>query len=110
MSRKTPILLRRAPLTGGVMALHRYTKKTVRGREVLDTGIDGKQDVTGDFDALVLEELMPDPGDSIIAELDGAARGFELTEAERQVIAAFRERLIAIVERHNARLEARDAA
>lgn len=103
MTRKTPILLRRGPLSGRVEALTRYSYKRVRGREVLEAH--EKHDVSRDFDALVLEELIPDPKDSIISELDGAARGFELAEPERKVIADFRERLVALVERHNARVE-----
>jgi MoxR-like ATPase len=100
-ARKTPILLRRAPLSGGIMALHRYTRKTIWGREVLDAGFDGKQDVTADFDALVCELLL-DPAPKIVEQLDGAARGMELTAGEREEISAFRKALIEIVERHNA--------
>jgi hypothetical protein len=58
-ARKTPILLRRGPLTGKVMALHRYTRKTVRGRDLIEAALDGKQDVSHDFDALMLVD--PDP-------------------------------------------------
>ena len=109
-ARKTPILLRKAPVSGGVMALTRYTRKTVRGREVLDSGTNGKQDVTADFDALVLdaptqrglaqELLDPDAG-GITAALDGAAKGLDLNAAERKELRAFRKRLVAIIERHN---------
>lgn len=101
--RKTPILLRRGPVSGAINALTRYTYKTVRGREVLEAH--EKYDVSSDFDTLMLEELMPDKDDSIIAELDGAAKGEDLTEDERKVIADFRERLIIVIERHNARLK-----
>lgn len=100
-TRKTPILLRRAPVSGGIVALHRYTRKTIRGRDVLDAGFDGKQDVTADFDALVCELLL-NPAPKIIEQLDGAARGMELTDGEREEVRAFREALCVIVERHNA--------
>jgi hypothetical protein len=83
------------------MALTRYTRKTVRGREVIDSGLDGKQDVTADFDALICELLL-NPAPKVIEQLDGAAKGFDLTEEERAEIAAFREVLVKIVERHNA--------
>ena len=38
----------------------------------------------------------------VIEQLDGAARGIELATEEREEIAAFREALVEIVERHNA--------
>jgi MoxR-like ATPase len=99
--RKTPILLRPSPLTGEVMALYRYSRKMIRGREVLDSGLDGKQPVTADFDAIVLELLMDDAPD-ITAALDGAARGLELNDAERLEISNLRASLVKIIERHNA--------
>lgn len=102
-ARKTPILLRRAPLSGGVVALHRYTRKVRGGTEFLDSGIDGKQDVTADFDALVCELLL-NPAPKIIEQLDGAAKGIKPTSAEADEIGVFREALVAIVERHNAGL------
>lgn len=103
--RKTPILLRPGGLTGGCWALYRYSRKTIRGREVIECGSGGKQDVTADFDRMLLHELMPDAGCSIVAELDGAAQGMELDDDERKVIREFRERLITIIERHNACLD-----
>jgi hypothetical protein len=104
-SRKTPILLRRAPLTGEVMALYRYTRKTVRGRDVIDAGFDGKQSVTGDFDALVLTELLDPDSPDMVGILDGVADGQSLNDEERTQVRAFRERLKTMVERHNARLD-----
>ena len=105
-ARKTPILLRRAPLSGGITALHRYTRYQFRnGEEILKAAIDGKQDVTADFDA-ILCELLLGPAPKIIEQLDGAARGIVLTGGEREEVRLFREALIAIVERHNARLRA----
>ncbi len=105
-TRKTPILLRRAPLSGDVMALHRYTRRVVRGKEVIDAGFEGKQDVTADFDALVCEALLDNSelgiaSPDIIAILDGVADGLVPNEQERAEVRAFRERLKALVERHN---------
>lgn len=104
--RKTPVLLRRGPLTGDVVALLRYTHKTVRGREVIEAI--SKQDVTADFTVLMLDELMEaderwrDSPD-IVGILDGVADGEELTAAERAQVRAFRERLAAACTRHNER-------
>lgn len=99
--RKTPVLLRRGPLTGDVMALLRYTRKTVRGREVLDAS--SKQDVTADFDALMLEGLLDPDARDIVSILDGVADGQELTDDERAQVRVFRERLAAFCVRHNTR-------
>jgi MoxR-like ATPase len=96
-ARKTPILLRPGPLSGRIWALTRY-RRTGRAVQVIG---DGREDVTADFDALVCELLL-DPAPRIIEQLDGAARGMELTSEEREEIHAFREALVAIVERHNA--------
>lgn len=101
-ARKTPILLRRGPLSGEVMAVFRYTLKTIRGREVIDAGMNGKQSVQADFDVLVLEELLDPDAQDIISILDGVADGESLTDDERAQVRAFRERLKAIAERHNA--------
>lgn len=97
--RKTPILLRKAPLSGGVMALHRYTRKTVRGCDLIEAS--GKQDVTADFDALVLEGLLDPDAPDIVGILDGVADGESLTDDERGQVRAFRERLKAQILRHN---------
>ena len=102
-ARKTPILLRRAPMSGRVMALHRYTSKTVRGREVLAAAFDGKQDVQDDFETLALQWLMDGGAENIVEILDGAALGYELTEDERAQIRVVRERLREACERHNER-------
>lgn len=99
-ARKTPILLRPAPLSGEIMALYRYSRKTVRGREVIDCGHDGRQPVTADFDNIMLDALMTDAPD-ITAALDGAAKGMELDDDERDQIRKFREALVIIIERHN---------
>jgi hypothetical protein len=104
LPRKTPILLRPSPLTGSVMALHRYTRKKIHGRDVLDSGVDGKQDVTADFDAIVLESLLDPDSPDIVGILDGVADGETLTDAERAQVRGFRERLKKIVERHNERV------
>lgn len=101
--RKTPILLRRGGLTGDVYAIYRYTRKTVRGRDVIDAH--AKQPVTADFDALVCMELLDDGAEDIIGILDGVADGKLLNEGERGQVREFRERLRVLVERHNARVE-----
>lgn len=101
--RKTPILLRRAPMSGDIVALYRYTRKTIRGREVLDSGIDGKQSVQADFDVLMLEALLDPDSPDLAGILDGVADGEKLNDGEREQVRAFRERLVAIIERHNAR-------
>ena len=104
MPRKTPILLRPASFTGEIMALYQYRTKTLPdGHTVLTCDDNGRQDVTGDFDHIVLDLLMGDAAD-ICAALDGAAQGMELNEEERGQIRAFRTALVKIIERHNARL------
>lgn len=106
--RKTPILLRRGPLSGRVVALTRYTRgTTASGHEMLKAATNGKHDVSGDFDALLLEELFGPDDDcpDIIGILDGAADGATLPDDERAQVRAFRERFRAIVERHNERIE-----
>jgi hypothetical protein len=101
--RKTPILLRQGPVSGRVHAIFRYTRSKGRnGRDIIKASLDGKEDVTADFDALVCELLFDPDSPKIIEQLDGASRsGISLTEAERDEIKKFRERLIVLVERHN---------
>lgn len=101
--RKTPILLRRGPLSGRVEALTSY--RYLNGGRTLKVLGDGKHDVTSDFDALMLEELFADDAPDIVSILDGAADGEVLTDEERAQVRAFRERLRAACERHNARIE-----
>jgi hypothetical protein len=100
-TRKTPVLLRRGPMSGIVQAITNYRSSKEGYIKVVG---DGKHDVQSDFDTLLLEELIPDPQSTIMAELDGAARGMKLNEHERQIIAEFRKRLVTVIERHNARL------
>lgn len=97
--RKKPILLRRGPMSGEVQAIYAYTERDGIIRA------SGKQSVQADFDHIVLDLLMEDSPD-ICAALDGAARGMELNEDERQQIREFRARLVRVIERYNARLEA----
>jgi hypothetical protein len=97
--RKTPVLLRQAPLSGGVVALTRYTR--TQDGAVLKAATDGKHDVTADYDALTLEYLLDPDAQDVMAALDGAARGMELDDGEKAEISALRERLKAIIERHN---------
>jgi hypothetical protein len=103
MTRKSPILLRRGPLTGKVMAIYRYTRKphsAERGGLIVAAN-DGKQDVTADFDALVLEGLLDPDSPNIVGILDGVADGQFLTADEKAEVRAFRERLRGLVVRHN---------
>lgn len=103
-ARKTPILLRPAPMSGEIMALYRYTRKNLNGKDLIDCGSGGRQAVTADFDAIVCEMLLNDAPD-ICACLDGAAKGMELDEDERAQVGRFRAALVGIIERHNARLK-----
>ena len=96
-ARKTPILLRKAPLSGGINVLTNYR----RVGKVIRSATDGKHDVTADFDALVLEELLNPDATGITAALDGAARGMTLDASERKEVRVFRNRLVALIERHN---------
>ena len=100
-ARKTPILLRRGPISGRINAVFRYTKQNNNGIELFRAATDGQQDVTADFDALVLEMLFDPDSPRIIEQLDGAAIGADLTYEERKEISKFRARLIEITERHN---------
>jgi hypothetical protein len=97
--RKTPILLRRGPLSGEVMVIHRYTK--ARGGEIIKAALDGKQSVQADYDALVLTELLDPDAPDMVSILDGVADGESLTDEERAQVRAFRERLKVMVLRHN---------
>lgn len=106
MSRKTPIRLRESPLTGTIQALTRYTWKQVGDKEILKAAVDGKHDVTADFDALVLEKLLGDDCPDITATLDGATGAMDLSSEELEELGRLRERLVALIERHNARLRA----
>lgn len=109
MPRKTPILLRPLPLSGGVAVLTRYTRSQGPNGEILKAALDGKQDVTADFDAIVLETLLDPDSPDIVGILDGVADGESINAEEQAQVRAFRERLKALVERHNARLEERRA-
>jgi hypothetical protein len=96
--RKTPVLLRRGPISGNINALLRY-------REVEDgvLHVASKHDVTADYTALMLEELLDPDSPDIAAILDGVADGEELTEEQRTQVRSFRERLVVVIERHNTR-------
>jgi hypothetical protein len=106
-ARKTPVLLREGPLTGTIWALLRYRERDGR-TEVIG---DGRQDVTADFDALACELLLDGDGENrsgtdysspdIAAILDGVADGEAITLAECKQVRGFRERLVALIERHN---------
>lgn len=104
MARKTPVLLRRGPMSGRINALTNY-RSLANG--VIRVAGDGKHDVSSDFDHLMLEELYGKEDDSpdIIRILDGVAQDDRLTNDEIAQVRAFHDRLKAIVERHNARLK-----
>lgn len=53
----------------------------------------------------LLEELLADDAPDLVGILDGVADGQQLTADECAQVRAFRERLKAACERHNARLE-----
>lgn len=97
-ARKTPVLLRRGPLSGSINALTRYTRPSP---DLIQATMDGKHDVTADFDALVCEMLLDESPD-IAGILDGVADGQRLTDDECQQVSDFRKNLVAIIERHNA--------
>lgn len=101
--RETPILLRRGPLSRRVEALTNY--RYINGGQTLKVLGDSKHDVSGDFDAIMLEELFADDAPDIVGILDGVADGQLLMADEKAQVRAFRERFKAIVERHNARRE-----
>jgi hypothetical protein len=107
MARKTPIRLSRAPITGRVMVLTRYSVIERNGREVFKAALDGKHDVTADFDSLMLDELMADDAPDMVAILDGVAGGHELSDNQRRQVSSFERRLRAACERHNARVSER---
>lgn len=101
--RKTPVRLSKSPLTDRVMALTRYSVQERNGRPLYKATEDGKHDVSADFDALMLEELIAADAPDIVGILDGVADGQRLTCDEKAQVRAFRERLRAACERHNAR-------
>jgi hypothetical protein len=86
------------------MALTRYSIIERNGKQIFKAALDGKHDVTADFDGLMLEELFDDDSPDIVAILDGVAMGFKLNDNERRQVWSFRQRLLAACERHNARI------
>lgn len=90
MPRKTPILLREGPLSGEVMAITRYSRRTLRGgREILEAH--EKHSVHHDFLGVMLERLCGDDN-GIQPLLVKAARGEELSDEERERIGDFADR------------------
>ena len=106
--RKTPILLRRGPISGCVYAMHRYVRKVVGDTEIIDAGLHGKQDVSSDFDALVLMELL-DGAPNGVPLLERCAQGFAVGSAGQVELTRLHRNLVAVVDRHNARHEALNA-
>lgn len=103
--RKTPVLLRRAPMSGAVNVLTNYRRGEVNGKDMITVVGEGKHDVTAAFYELMLTELMNDGCEAIIEQLHGAALGLGLDKKDRAEIGLFRSRLVKIVEAHNARVE-----
>ena len=101
MTRKTPIRLFPGSLSDRVFVWTRYT---VNDEGLFKAASDGKHDVTADFDALFLATVLDPDSHDLTGALDGVARGMELNDEERAQVAAFRERLVAVIERHNAHL------
>lgn len=102
--RKTPVLLRRGPLSGNINVLLRYTRLDGPRGEILKSS--DKQDVTADFDALVMEILFGDghdgpPCPDIVYLIDKAAAGEPLNPDERVQMDGFCTRFKKLVERHN---------
>jgi hypothetical protein len=100
MPRKTPVLLRRAPLSGRIDALTGYTRKD--GGRILQARPDGKHDVTADFDAIVCELLLDSAPDALPI-LDDVTSGedYVLGEEAKEELRRFFEAIKEIVERHN---------
>lgn len=115
MARKTPILLRRAPLSGRINVLTNYGRKEINGKDIIDVRGDGKHDVTTAFYAIALEELLDgkghpehdasQPAPDIVSILDGVADGDPISDEQRAQVRAFRERLRNMCVAHNARIE-----
>lgn len=109
MARKTPILLRVGPLTNEVYAVHDYTMVKRPGLDpMVQVKGNGKQSVQADYDALVLTELIGEHAPDIMEILDGAMKGYytlenPMPESEVLQVRAFRQKLEAMIERHNAR-------
>lgn len=103
MPRKTPILLRRGPISGNIHALLRY-KLTADVLVAYE-----KQDVSFDFYHLALEEMFgaDDECPDIIGILDGVADGEVLNDREKAQVRRFHDHFRAMVVKHNERLENR---
>lgn len=89
--RKTPVLLREGPLSGRVVAITRYTRQQTANGELIKAQT--KHDVDGDFRHLLLHRVLGDPADALQPILVKAARGEDLTDAERDLIGQMADRL-----------------
>lgn len=102
---KNPILLRQGPLSGEVHAIRRYTRKQVRGREVINA-ID-KDVVTLDFNAVMLQRLFGDDNDLqplLGKAMEGAYEAGAITKDERNRIVPLLTRLEEAIEQVNAEI------
>lgn len=102
MPRKTPVLLRKSPLTNTIQAITRYTmSQRPNGREMVKVIGDGKHDVTADFDAIVLETLLGDDAGDALCTIDALCDGETCDDAQLGRLRIFHGRFAELVERHN---------
>jgi hypothetical protein len=99
MPRKTPVLLRKGPVTGTIQALTNYRWRN--GGRVLQATDTGKHDVTADYDALTLETLLDPDAQEAACIIDQVIKGVPITAMQRKELRAFHGHLAAIIERHN---------
>src|ERR1035438_2903780 len=103
MARKTPILLRKSPLTERIQVITNYKMETrPSGVEMVKViGNDGKHDVTADFDALVLEALLDDDANDALCTIDALCDSETCDDAQLGRLRIFHGRFAELVERHN---------
>lgn len=100
-----PIRLTRGPISGSTFAVRQYRERE-DGVIVTGTGQYARTDVSAEYDALFLTDLLGDPECSVLGALADAAEGRRLDQENRDDLKAMNNRIVAIVERHNARVEA----
>jgi hypothetical protein len=100
---KHPVLLREGPMSGEVHAIRRYTRKQVRGQEVINA-ID-KDVVTSDFEHVMLARLFGDDTGMqplLGKAMDAAYGAGGITKEENNRIVEFLARLEDAINRTNA--------
>jgi hypothetical protein len=102
-ARKTPVLLREAPLSKRINALTNYRRmKAPNDADIIVAATNGKHDVTADFDAIICQMLLDDAPDALpILDEVSSDEMYALTEEKREQLRIFYEAVRAIVERHN---------